>query len=67
MVYVNIKLPREGLTYEQKKSLIAGISQLLSQVLGRRGQKTMVVIDEIDTDNFGQDGQTISDLRLKGE
>lgn len=35
MPYVNIKITREGATAEQKKQLIAGVTQLLVDTLGK--------------------------------
>lgn len=52
MPYVNIKITREGVTAEQKAALIQGATQLLVDVLGKNPQTTVVVIDEVDTDNW---------------
>jgi 4-oxalocrotonate tautomerase len=53
MPYVNIKITREGASPEQKAELIAGTTELLRRVLGKNPQTTVVVIDEVDTDNWG--------------
>lgn len=53
MPYVNIKITREGATAEQKKQLIAGVTQLLVDTLGKNPATTVVVIDEVETDNWG--------------
>jgi 4-oxalocrotonate tautomerase len=53
MPYVNIRITREGATAEQKARLIAGATQLLVDVLGKNPNTTVVVIDEIETDNWG--------------
>jgi 4-oxalocrotonate tautomerase len=53
MPYVNIKITREGATAEQKAELIAGVTDLLVRVLNKNPATTVVVIDEIDTDNWG--------------
>lgn len=53
MPYVNIKITREGATAEQKAALIQGATQLLREVLGKNPKNTVVVIDEINTDNWG--------------
>ena len=67
MPYVNIKITREGVTGEQKEALIRGATQLLVDVLGKNPQTTVVVIDEVDTDNWGVAGETISKRRARGE
>ncbi len=66
MPYVNIKITREGATADQKSQLIRGVTQLLVDVLGKNPQTTVVVIDEVDTDNWGIGGETVTALRKKG-
>lgn len=65
MPYVNIKVTREGVTLDQKEKLIKGVTQLLYDVLGKKPQTTYVVIDEVETDNWGVGGETISTMRRK--
>ena len=60
MPYVNIRITREGVTTEQKAALIKGATQLLVDVLGKNPATTVVVIDEVDTDNWGIGGESIS-------
>ena len=63
MPFVNIKVTREGVTSEQKQELIAGATQLLVDVLGKNPATTVVVIEEIDTDNWGINGKSVTKLR----
>lgn len=65
MPYVNIKITREGATPEQKARLIAGATQLLVDVLGKNPATTVVVIDEVDTDNWGIGGRAVTELRAE--
>ena len=65
MPYVNIKITREGATAEQKAALIRGTTKLLADVLGKNPQTTVVVIDEVDTDNWGIGGETVTVRRGK--
>lgn len=65
MPYVNIKITKEGVTKEQKEQLIAGVTQLLVDTLGKNPATTVVVIDEVETDNWGIGGQQVSELRKK--
>lgn len=67
MPYVNIKVTRDGVTAEQKQRLIAGVTQLLVDVLDKDPRSTVVVIDEIDTDNWGMNGQSVTQLRQKAK
>jgi 4-oxalocrotonate tautomerase len=66
MPYVNIKITREGVTAEQKARLIQGATQLLVDVLGKNPQTTVVVIDEVDTDNWGIGGEPVTQRRARG-
>ena len=66
MPYVNIRITREGATAEQKAALIRGATQLLVDVLGKNPQTTVVVIDEVETDNWGIGGETVTSRRKRG-
>lgn len=63
MPYVNIKITNEGVTAEQKRQLIEGVTQLLVDVLNKNPKTTVVVIDEVDTDNWGIGGVPVTALR----
>jgi 4-oxalocrotonate tautomerase len=65
MPFVNIKVTQGGVTTEQKQELIRGVTQLLADVLGKDPKTTFVVIDEVDTDNWGIGGQSVTELRKK--
>ena len=66
MPYVNIKITNEGATAEQKAKLIEGATRLLQDVLGKNPQTTVVVIEEVPTDNWGIGGESIT-VRRKRE
>ena len=53
MPYVNIRVTKEGVTAEQKLELIKGATELLQRVLGKNPATTFVIIDEVETDNWG--------------
>jgi len=65
MPYVNIKITDEGVTKEQKYALIKGATQLLVDVLNKNPATTVVVIDEVNTDNWGIGFDQVTDLRRK--
>lgn len=67
MPYVNIKITDEGVTPEKKAELIKGATELLQTVLGKNPQTTVVVIDVIDTDNWGIGGETVTVRRKRGQ
>ncbi|WP_042159639.1 tautomerase family protein [Paenibacillus gorillae] len=63
MPIVTIQVTREGttpdrqsVTAEEKAELIKGISELLLNVLNKPLESTFVVIEEVDTDNWGWGG-----------
>ncbi len=65
MPYVNIKVTggSEAPTPEQKQELIKGATELLVRVLGKNPATTVVIIDEVETDNWGLGGQSVTELR----
>lgn len=63
MPYVLIQVTREGVTREQKAALIKGVTDLLAQVLSNPPTQTFVVIEEVDPDNWGIAGMTVSKYR----
>ena len=69
MPYVNIRITREQepVTPEQKAALIKGVTDLLVDVINRGPATTVVTIDEIDSDNYGVGGETITVRRGKGK
>ncbi|WP_255344373.1 4-oxalocrotonate tautomerase family protein [Anaeromyxobacter sp. K] len=66
MPYVNIKITREGATAEQKATLIRKVTELLRDELGKNPSTTVVVIDEVDTDNWGIGGESVTVRRKRG-
>jgi 4-oxalocrotonate tautomerase len=65
MPYINIRVTKENgePTAEQKAQLIDGVTELVSQVLGRNKASTVVIIDEIDMQNYGLGGESIKSIR----
>ncbi|EAI4070331.1 tautomerase [Campylobacter sp. BCW_6875] len=65
MPFVNIRITKENgePTTEQKQELIAGVTDLLAKVLNKNKASTVVIIDEIDTDNYGLGGKSITQAR----
>ncbi len=67
MPYVNIKITNEDVTPEKKAELIKGVTKLLQDVLGKNPKTTVVVIDEVETDNWGIGGETVTLRRKHGQ
>lgn len=66
MPFVNIKITDDGVTSEKKAELIAGVTKLLQQVLGKNPATTVVIIDEVSTDNWGIGGEPVTARRKRG-
>ena len=68
MPYVNIRVTggKEAPSAEQKAELIKRTTQMLVEVLGKNPASTVVVIDEVATDNWGIGGESITLRRSKG-
>lgn len=66
MPYVNIKVTREGVTQDQKRRLIEGATRLLVDVLGKKPDTTVVVIEEVDLENWGVGGIPVDERRRRG-
>lgn len=67
MPYVNIKITKEGATKEQKQELITGATELLQRVLNKNPATTVVIIDEVDTDNWGVGAVQVTELRKQAK
>jgi 4-oxalocrotonate tautomerase len=65
MPYVNVKITPDGVTPERKARIIAGMTQVLVDVLGKDPQTTMIVIDQVDTDDWGLGGETVTVRRRR--
>jgi 4-oxalocrotonate tautomerase len=72
MPVVTIQVTREGtkpgassVTSEEKAALIKGMSELLRDVLGKPLDSTFVIIEEVDTDNWGWGGLPALEYRRK--
>ncbi len=65
MPYVNIRITNENVTPEKKAVLISGVTELLRDTLGKNPATTVVVIDELSTDNWGIGGETVTQIRKR--
>lgn len=71
MPYVNIKVTREGgpggtgPSADQKAQLIAGVTGLLQDILGKTPATTFVVIDEVALEDWGVGGLPVQDYRMQ--
>jgi 4-oxalocrotonate tautomerase len=63
MPIVKINVTRDGITKEQKQQLIKGVSQLLKDVLNKDFHLTHIIINEVDSDNWGIAGEQVTEMR----
>lgn len=63
MPYVHIQVTRENVSAAQKAELIAGATDLLVRIFNKDPATTFVVIEEVDTDNWGVGGIPVTQLR----
>ena len=66
MPYIKIEVTREGVTREQKQTIIKGVTDLISDTLNKDPHLMHVVIQEIDLDDWGYAGDQVSVLREQG-
>lgn len=67
MPYVNVRITKDTVTREQKRQIVREITQTLVSVLGKRPEHTHIVIDEVETDNWGFAGELTTDLRARAK
>jgi 4-oxalocrotonate tautomerase len=72
MPIVTIQVTREGtkpganaVTAEEKAGLIKGVSEVLLNVLNKPLESTFVVIEEVETDNWGWGGLPVLEFRKR--
>ncbi|MCH7333526.1 tautomerase family protein [Acinetobacter modestus] len=63
MPYILIQITKENVSTAQKKQLIQEATDLVVRVLDKDPATTFVVIDEVDTDNWGVAGESVSAIR----
>ena len=61
MPYVNVKFTRGSATNEQKAAVIAGVTEVLDRVLNKAPASTFVVIDEVETEDWGVGGLPVDE------
>ena len=62
MPYVRVEIT-DGATVDQKMQLYVGITDLLVKVLNKNPEYTFIVIDEVDSDNWGHKGTSVAEIR----
>jgi 4-oxalocrotonate tautomerase len=60
--YVKVEIAKGIASVEQKRAVIRGMTDVLVKELGRDPEYIFIVIDEVDTDNWGRKGQSLTEL-----
>ena len=60
MPFINVKMV-EGRTSEQKKQLVAAITQSMVDICNATPESTMVVIEDIAKDHWAKGGMMLAD------
>jgi 4-oxalocrotonate tautomerase len=63
MPFISVRITRDGITKEQKSRVIAEITKTMETVLNKDPHLTHIVIEEVDTDNWGYAGTTTTEYR----
>ena len=60
--YVKVEIAKGIASVDQKRAVIRGMTDVLVKELGRNPEYIFVVIDEVDTDNWGRKGLSLTEL-----
>ena len=65
MPLINVKMTHEdgGATKEQKEELAKDLTNAFVKIFNRGQNSTVVIIDEVNTDNYAIGGKTITKIR----
>jgi len=62
MPIVRVEIARGIASVEQKRAVIRRMTEVMVEELGRNPEFVFVLIDEVDTDNWGRKGQSLTEL-----
>ncbi|AXH10262.1 tautomerase [Malaciobacter halophilus] len=67
MPIISVKMTHEdeGATKEQKELLVKKLTQSFQDVFKRGANSAVVIIEELNTDNYAIAGETITNIRKK--
>jgi len=66
MPFINVRITK-GATREQKAEVVKGVTDVMVNVLGKNPATTFVIIDEVDEDNWGIGGETVTARKAQGK
>ena len=63
MPMINLKITQGESTVAQKAQVIEEMTEVLQRVMGKNPETTIDIIDEVETDNWGIGGKTVTQRR----
>jgi 4-oxalocrotonate tautomerase len=63
MPMINLRITQGESTVAQKAQVIEEMTEVLQRVMGKNPETTIVIIDEVETDNWGIGGKTVTQRR----
>jgi 4-oxalocrotonate tautomerase len=63
MPFIHLLITKGNVTRSQKQQLVKDFTDSLVRVLGKKPEHTHIVIEEVDTDNWGFAGMLTTDYR----
>ncbi|WP_078429399.1 tautomerase family protein [Alkalihalobacterium alkalinitrilicum] len=66
MPYLNVQILK-GASTEQKEEVINGVTKVIQEVFGSKPASTFVVIQEVDSEDWGVGGRTIKNIKLNSK
>ena len=65
MPMINLKITKGESTAQQKAQVIREMTEVLQHVMGKNPDTTIVIIEEVDTDNWGIGGKSVTQRRAE--
>lgn len=62
MPIVRVEIAKGVATLEQKRAVIRRMTEVLVEELGRNPECVFVLIDEVESDNWGRRGKSLTEL-----
>ena len=63
MPYINVQITKDNVSVEQKRQIVAEMTETLVRVLGKKPEHIHIVIDEIELENWGFAGKLTTEFR----
>ena len=65
MPMINLKITKGESTPQQKAQVMQEMTEVLQRVMGKNPETTIVIIEEVDTDNWGIGGKSVTQRRAE--